>query len=173
MRLWSGVVAVAVLAGAPAARVDEGMVPTIGESPAEAQSTSLSESGFQAYLPRLRAEALRAGVSSATIDRVFPSLTFSTDLLVADDRARSWPAGRLLRIERGPAVRALSGAAYHVGDRQPGPRALCRESQPPRRDRPPLRRPSVHPHRHLGQGDELRLDHGRFRSSQLARQPGL
>ena len=47
MRLWSGVVAVAVLAGAPAARVDEGMVPTIGESPAEAQSTSLSESGFQ------------------------------------------------------------------------------------------------------------------------------
>ena len=35
MRLWSGVLAVAVLAGAPAARLDEAwMVPTFGEAPA-------------------------------------------------------------------------------------------------------------------------------------------
>ena len=90
MRLWSGVLAVAVLAGAPAARVDVGMVPTIGEAPAEAQSTSLSESGFQAYLPRLRAEAQRAGVSRATLERVFPSLTFSSRTIELD---RGQPGG--------------------------------------------------------------------------------
>ena len=90
MRLWSGVVALAVLASAPAARVDEAMLPTFGETPAEAQSTALSQAGFQAYLPRLRAEAERAGVSRATIDRVFPSLVFSSRTIELD---RAQPGG--------------------------------------------------------------------------------
>ena len=91
MRLWSGLFAVAVLAGAPAARLDEAsLVPSIGESPAEAQSTSLSSAGFQAYLPRLRADAERAGVTRATLDRVFSSLTFSPRTVELD---RAQPGG--------------------------------------------------------------------------------
>ena len=91
MRLWSGAVAVAILAGAPAARVDEALVPTWSEASAQAQSTSLSQSGFEAYLPRLRAEAERAGVSRTTIERVFPNLTFSSRTIELD---RAQPGGR-------------------------------------------------------------------------------
>lgn len=90
MRIWSSLVAVAVLAAAPAARLGEGIVPTITESPAEAQASGLSQAGFQAYLPRLRAEAERAGVSRATLDRVFPSLTFSARTIELD---RAQPGG--------------------------------------------------------------------------------
>lgn len=46
------------------------------EAPAEAQA-GLSEAGFRAYLPQLRARAQAAGVSQATIDRIFPTLEFS------------------------------------------------------------------------------------------------
>ena len=54
------------------------------------QSGALSESGFQAYLPQLRAQAERAGVSRATIDRVFPTLTFSQRTIDLD---RGQPGG--------------------------------------------------------------------------------
>jgi lytic murein transglycosylase len=55
-----------------------------------AQSGPLSEEGFQAYLPQLRAQAERSGVSRSTIDRVFPTLSFSSR---AVDLDRSQPGG--------------------------------------------------------------------------------
>ena len=91
-----GILAAAFLVvGVPAARLSqdatgESAIEVEIESPAQAQRTGLSEAGFQAYLPQLRAEALRAGVSRATIDRVFPSLTFSSRTIELD---RGQPGG--------------------------------------------------------------------------------
>jgi lytic murein transglycosylase len=59
-------------------------------SPALAQS-GLSQSGFEAFLPQLEAQALRAGVSRATIARVFPDLVFSARTVELD---RAQPGGR-------------------------------------------------------------------------------
>jgi membrane-bound lytic murein transglycosylase B len=50
----------------------------------------LSEAGFQSYLPQLRAQAERAGVSRATIERVFPTLAFSARTVELD---RAQPGG--------------------------------------------------------------------------------
>jgi membrane-bound lytic murein transglycosylase B len=46
-------------------------------APAKAQSAGLSEQGFQTYLPYLRSQALAAGVSRSTVERIFPTLIFS------------------------------------------------------------------------------------------------
>lgn len=66
--------------------------PAVAERQAKAvvQSDGLSEEGFRAYLPRLRQEALAAGVRQETIDRVFPSLTFSARTVQLD---RQQPGG--------------------------------------------------------------------------------
>ncbi|MGQ0661922.1 lytic murein transglycosylase [Sphingosinicella sp.] len=58
-------------------------------APATAQ-TGLSQAGFEAYLPVLRGEALRAGVRPDTIDRVFPTLSFSARAVALD---RQQPGG--------------------------------------------------------------------------------
>jgi lytic murein transglycosylase len=42
------------------------------------------EAGFQAYLPELRAQALREGVRPATIDAVLPTLTYSARVVELD-----------------------------------------------------------------------------------------
>jgi membrane-bound lytic murein transglycosylase B len=55
-------------------------------APAAAQTSD----GFQAYLPVLRAEAERAGIRRDTIDRVFPTLTFSARAVALD---RQQPGG--------------------------------------------------------------------------------
>lgn len=89
MRVAFGLAACLLVAGMPAARVEHGSV-AIGEAPAEAQGTGLSEAGFQAYLPRLRAEAERAGIGRATLDRIFPNLSFSPRTIQLD---RSQPGG--------------------------------------------------------------------------------
>ncbi|MDP8994937.1 MAG: lytic murein transglycosylase [Pseudomonadota bacterium] len=57
---------------------------------AVAQTGGLSEEGFRAYLPQLRAQAERAGVSRATIDRIFPTLAFSPRTVELD---RAQPGG--------------------------------------------------------------------------------
>ena len=57
---------------------------------ASAQIGGLNQSGFEAYLPELRSQALAAGVSRATIDRVFPTLTFSPRTVELD---RGQPGG--------------------------------------------------------------------------------
>lgn len=68
------------------------VVPAIAEQRAKAvvQDSGLSEAGFQAYLPRLRAEALAAGVRPETIERIFPTLTFSARTVQLD---RQQPGG--------------------------------------------------------------------------------
>ena len=87
MRVAVGVVAsVFLVAGLPTGQLGDGAI----ETPALSQSAGLSESGFQAYLPRLRAEAQRAGVSRATIERVFPELVFSPRTVELD---RAQPGG--------------------------------------------------------------------------------
>ncbi|TFI60269.1 lytic murein transglycosylase [Sphingomonas parva] len=48
------------------------------------QETGYTASGFQAYLPELRALALSQGVSRATIDQVFPTLEFSARTIQLD-----------------------------------------------------------------------------------------
>ncbi len=83
--------------GVPAARFEpggsgEGPVKVEVEAAAQAQGSGsgLSQAGFQAFLPQLRAEAQRAGVSRATLDRVFPTLTFSSRTIELD---RAQPGG--------------------------------------------------------------------------------
>ena len=49
-----------------------------------------SEAGFQEYLPTLRAQALAAGVSRATADSVFPTLTYNARVVELD---RQQPGG--------------------------------------------------------------------------------
>lgn len=60
------------------------------EAKAAVQSSGLSDAGFQDYLPQLRARALAEGVSQATIDRIFPTLTFSARTVQLD---RQQPGG--------------------------------------------------------------------------------
>lgn len=55
-----------------------------------AQSGGLSEAGFQSYLPHLRAQALAAGVSRQTVERILPSLVFSARTVELD---RAQPGG--------------------------------------------------------------------------------
>jgi len=78
---------------APATELgDSGLsfVPTIASAAAAAQTGPLSEEGFRAYLPQLRAQAERAGVSRATVERVFPTLVFSRRAVELD---RAQPGG--------------------------------------------------------------------------------
>ncbi len=65
------------------------LVVLFAAAPAAAQS-GLSEAGFAAYLPTLRAQAERAGVDRAVLDRVFPNLTFSARTITLD---RGQPGG--------------------------------------------------------------------------------
>jgi peptidoglycan lytic transglycosylase B len=65
-------------------------LPVAGGAPAAAQSTAVSEAGFQAYLPRLRAEARRAGIGETTLNRIFPTLVFSARTIALD---RAQPGG--------------------------------------------------------------------------------
>ena len=58
-----------------------------GLSPAQAQT----QDDFQAYLVDLRAQAVSAGVSKATIDAVFPTLTLNQRVIDLD---RDQPGGR-------------------------------------------------------------------------------
>lgn len=60
-----------------------------GAGAAFAQS-GLSQAGFEAYLPELRARARAAGVSETTIASIFPTLTFSSRTIELD---RAQPGG--------------------------------------------------------------------------------
>ena len=76
MRFVFGLAACLLVSGMPVPQAGIFGLP-FGEAPAAAQGTDLSEAGFQAYLPRLRADAERAGIRAETLDRIFPTLTFS------------------------------------------------------------------------------------------------
>jgi len=58
-----------------------------------AQATSLTSEGFQAYLPQLRARAAAAGIKQATLDRIFPALTFSRRAVELDQGQPGGAAG--------------------------------------------------------------------------------
>ena len=82
-----------LIGGMPNAGLGDGGVSIQFEAPAEAQRTGLSEAGFRAYLPRLYAEAQRAGVSRRTLDQVFPALTFSARTVELDRAQPGGPPG--------------------------------------------------------------------------------
>ena len=90
MRLPFLLAAAVLVAGFPAARLGDGLAAIELGAPAEAQSGGLSEAGFRAWLPHLRREAEQAGVTRATLDRVFPALTFSARTIELD---RGQPGG--------------------------------------------------------------------------------
>ncbi|HEX9946927.1 MAG TPA: lytic murein transglycosylase [Allosphingosinicella sp.] len=79
MRLLRGMAALALAAS---------ILPLASSAPAQ---SGLSQSGFVSYLPQLEAQARRAGVSQATIQRVFPNLVFSPRTVELD---RAQPGGR-------------------------------------------------------------------------------
>src|SRR3546814_3762284 len=62
----------------------------VGGAAAMAQSGGLNQAGFEMYLPQLRAKALADGVSRSTVDRVFPTLQFSSRTVELD---RGQPGG--------------------------------------------------------------------------------
>lgn len=55
-----------------------------GGAAAMAQTGGLNQAGFEFYLPQLRAQALGAGVSRSTVDRIFPTLEFSERTIELD-----------------------------------------------------------------------------------------
>ncbi|MDB5717448.1 MAG: lytic murein transglycosylase [Sphingomonas bacterium] len=62
-------------------------------TPALAQTGIYSAEGFRGYLPALRAQALAGGVSRATIDRIFPSLSFNARAIELDQAQPGGTAG--------------------------------------------------------------------------------
>lgn len=86
-------------------------------------ATAQDEAGFQAYLPTLRAQALAAGVRPATVDSVFPTLTFSQRVVDLD---RQQPGGNPnapvamfapYRIQHVDAARISRGRAAYLANR--------------------------------------------------------
>jgi len=82
MRFFFGLLAGVLIAATPVSPVGQGM--------AAAQTGGLSQQGFEAYLPRLRADAERAGIRRDTLDRIFPTLVFSPRTVALD---RAQPGG--------------------------------------------------------------------------------
>lgn len=82
MRFLFGLLAGVLIAATPVSPVGQGM--------AAAQAGGLSQQGFEAYLPRLRADAERAGIRRDTLDRIFPTLVFSPRTVALD---RAQPGG--------------------------------------------------------------------------------
>lgn len=100
MRVWAFLAAGCVAVTSPASALGDSVVALPAAAAALVQSGGLSEEGFQAYLPQLRAQAERAGVSRATLDRVFPTLSFSPRTVALD---RSQPGGTPTATPTAPA----------------------------------------------------------------------
>jgi lytic murein transglycosylase len=64
-----------------------------GGGGAAAQSYGLSEEGFQAWLPQLRAQALAAGVSRETVDSILPTLSLNRRVVELDSAQPGGTAG--------------------------------------------------------------------------------
>ncbi len=73
---WEGAAAAALIA------IAFSLLPP--SAPAEAQAGGLSQEGFEAYLPQLRAQALAAGVTGRTVDTIFPELEYSARTVQLD-----------------------------------------------------------------------------------------
>lgn len=68
-------------------------LPLAGSGPAHAQTAGYTTAGFQAYLPELRAQALREGVSRRTVEQIFPTLVFSARTIELDQAQPGGTAG--------------------------------------------------------------------------------
>jgi lytic murein transglycosylase len=76
----------------PFAAAIAAFVPPVMGS-ASAQVSAYTADGFAAYLPQLRARALRAGVTPATVERIFPALEFSRRTIELDQAQPGGAAG--------------------------------------------------------------------------------
>ena len=152
MRVFALLAAGALMAGMPAARLGEGALSLELESAAEAQTFERQPERVSAYLPRLRAEAERAGISRATLDRVFPTLTFSPRTVELDRAQPGGPPGS----QRQSALRALSRPPSHPGPDQPRPRPLRGEPRRGSTRSAAATASRLDAGRDLGQGDQLR-----------------
>lgn len=65
----------------------------VGASAAALQSGPYTEAGFRAFLPQLRAEAQRAGISQRTIDIAFSNIQFSPRTIELDQAQPGGVAG--------------------------------------------------------------------------------
>ena len=90
MRVTSFMAAGLLAVTSPASALGDSVVSLPTALAAAFQGGGLSEEGFQAYLPELRAQAERAGVSRATLDQIFPTLSFSARTVALD---RNQPTG--------------------------------------------------------------------------------
>lgn len=81
------------------------------------------EAGFQAYLPELRAQALREGVRPATVDAVLPTLTYSARVVELDraqpgnPQSTSIPAFAPYKARHVDAARISRGRAAYAANR--------------------------------------------------------
>ena len=93
MRAFTMAAAAALALTTPASvPLGEGVLAPLSGA-AMAQSVGYSQAGLQAYLPRLRARALAAGVRPSTIDSVFPTLQFSARTIQLDQAQPGGSAG--------------------------------------------------------------------------------
>lgn len=82
-----------------------------------------NESGFQAYLPELRAQALREGVRASTIDAVLPTLTYSARVVELDraqpgnPQSTSSPPFAPYKARHVDAARISRGRAAYAANR--------------------------------------------------------
>ena len=126
MRVLGILAAAALIAGMPAARLGNGTLSLEIESAGRRATGRAQRGGLPGLLPRLRAEAQRAGISRATLDRVFPTLTFSPRTVELD---RAQPGGTA-GIGRQPALCALSRPPHDPVDHRPRPLALFARMPP-------------------------------------------
>ena len=67
--------------------------PAPASAPVPLYQSGLSQEGFQAYLPQLRAQAERAGVSRRTLDLAFSNMEFSSRTVELDRQQPGGTAG--------------------------------------------------------------------------------
>jgi membrane-bound lytic murein transglycosylase B len=100
-----------------------GALAVIAASSCVVPAAAQDEQGFQAYLPTLRQQATAAGVSQATVDAVFPTLTLS-DRTIQLDRAQPGNPGNTAtppfapyRIAHVDAARIAHGRDTYLAQR--------------------------------------------------------
>jgi membrane-bound lytic murein transglycosylase B len=86
MRRWMIVAMAVALAGTPIVPAGPDAAPAVAQTPTPA----LSPEGFRAFLPQLRARAAAEGIRPETLDRIFPTLEFSSRTIQLD---RNQPGG--------------------------------------------------------------------------------
>lgn len=89
--LAAAFLAAAAMAGGGGAQAAQSTDQAMGQS--LGQSSGLSEDGFAAWLPQLRAEAFAAGISRGTLESVFPTLSLNRRVIALDEAQPGGTAG--------------------------------------------------------------------------------